>query len=216
MASGSVGSIPVALQNVAGGIGHMAEPEDGVRTVAEAYLTLLRRAPSTGSSPTPDRLRADHRGAPPRPGARLAMPEPFAVPRDRRGRHGARLLLASGRRRRSSSPPTSTANALMGLLNAARDTMPICSPPGARRSPRRAGSGRTTCRSTRQECTTRAACCAGTSNGLWIALRRQARADRRPGARDRTDPARRPGLCQLAARGAGGADRPLAHRQAHA
>ena len=142
----------------------------GVETVAEAYLCLLKARgidwlfANAGTDFAPI-IEALSRGA----GAGLAMPEPLAVPHETVAvgmAHG--YYLASGRPQAVMvHVNVGMANALMGLLNAARDNVPILFTSGARRSPSRAALARATCRSTgARRCTTRAACCASTSNGI--------------------------------------------------
>ena len=141
------------------------------------------------------RLRADHRGAlraAPAPGSR--MPEPLAVPHETVAvgmAHG--YYLATGRPQAVMvHVNVGMANALMGLLNAARDNVPILftsgrtpiTEAGRHRGARPADPlGPGDARPGRHAARVRQV-------GLRAALRRAARADRRPRARDRHDPAR--------------------------
>jgi acetolactate synthase-1/2/3 large subunit len=106
----------------------MADRPDGIQTVAEAYLTLLKARgidwlfANAGTDFAPI-IEALSRGA----GAGLAMPEPLAVPHETVAvgmAHG--YYLATGRPQAVMvHVNVGTANALMGLLNAARDAVPI-------------------------------------------------------------------------------------------
>ena len=106
----------------------MAETEGAVQTVAEAYLTLLKARgvdwlfANAGTDFAPI-IEALARGAT----AGLAMPEPLAAPHETVAvgmAHG--YYLATGRPQAVMvHVNVGMANALMGLLNAARDGVPI-------------------------------------------------------------------------------------------
>ena len=114
-------------QTASGGLRNMAETE-GVQTVAEAYLTLLKARgidwlfANAGTDFAPI-IEALCRGAT----AGLAMPEALAAPHETVAvgmAHG--YYLACGRPQAVMvHVNVGMANALMGLLNAARDAVPI-------------------------------------------------------------------------------------------
>src|ERR687891_36799 len=111
-------------QTASGGLGHMAE----IQTVAEAYLTLLKARgidwlfANAGTDFAPI-IEALVRGAK----AGLAMPEPVVVPHENAAvgmAHG--FYLATGRPQAVMAPvKLGMANTPMGLLNPARDNVPI-------------------------------------------------------------------------------------------
>ena len=106
----------------------MADRTDGIETVAEAYLTLLKARgidwlfANAGTDFAPI-IEALSRGA----GAGLAMPEALAAPHETVAvgmAHG--YYLATGRPQAVMvHVNVGMANALMGLLNAAREDVPI-------------------------------------------------------------------------------------------
>jgi acetolactate synthase-1/2/3 large subunit len=106
----------------------MGQPRPEVRTVAEAYLVLLKARgidylfANAGTDFAPI-IEALTRGA----SAGLKMPEPLAIPHET-----AAVAMAHGYYLVTGRPQAvmvhvnvGTANALMGLLNAARDNVPI-------------------------------------------------------------------------------------------